>query len=264
MTSIGGRVAVVTGGASGIGRGIAQALIQRGAQVVIADIDSAALGRAAEEVGAIGIRCDVADEADVRALAERVLAELGGVGILVNNAGVGPAAPIAEMSIRDWEWILGINLWGVINGISAFLPLLRANPDGGHIVNTASMAALAPTRGLGAYAVGKAGVMALSEVLADELADEGSGVAVSVLVPGPVRTAIRESQRSRPDRGRLVDLDLDRAGFDWVRWETPEAVGALVADAVERNERYIITHPELWHRVEARNLAIRAAFGVNP
>ncbi|CAN5123965.1 SDR family NAD(P)-dependent oxidoreductase [soil metagenome] len=262
MTVIHGRVAVVTGGASGIGRGVAEALIAAGATVVIADIDGRAADIVAAEIGATGMVCDVADVASVQALADAVVARFGGVGIIVNNAGVGSGAPIGDMTEGDWSWLLGINLFGVINGVRVFLPLLRANPTGGHLVNTASMAAFAPTAGLGGYAASKAAVVALSEVLADELDASDSDVKVTVLAPGPTRTAIASSLRHRADaaEGTLADVDLERAGFDWIRWMTPEQVGTVVVRAIENNDRYALTHPDLYPRVEARNRRLREAF----
>jgi NAD(P)-dependent dehydrogenase (short-subunit alcohol dehydrogenase family) len=161
-----GKVAVVTGGASGIGKGIASQLIASGMRVVIADIEQDALRRTASELGATAIVTDVSDAGSVHALADAVVAELGTVHVVCNNAGVGPLAPIAELTMADWDWVLGVNLYGVIHGVQAFLPILAANPDGGHIVNTASMAGLVAPPRMAAYCVSKFGVVALTEVLA--------------------------------------------------------------------------------------------------
>tara|TARA_B100000378_G_scaffold212761_1_gene175808 strand:+ start:345 stop:1205 length:861 start_codon:yes stop_codon:yes gene_type:complete len=261
-------VAVITGGATGIGRGIAEEFLAQGATVVIADIEQDALDRAADELGVVGIRTDVADAASVQALADAVVARYGRVDVVVNNAGVGPAARMADLTIDDWRWILDVNLFGVINGVTSFLPLLRANARGGHIVNTASMSSFAPLPGLGAYAASKAGVAALSEVLAAELAEDGSAVHVTLLTPGSVRTDIARSLRNRPEgsAGALADIDLaadpERAARSM--WLTPREAGAVVARAVLADDFYAITHPGLLHRVDERHEQIRRAFLAYP
>jgi NAD(P)-dependent dehydrogenase (short-subunit alcohol dehydrogenase family) len=262
MTQIDGAVAVVTGGASGIGRGIAEALITEGARVVIADIDAAALEATAAEIGATAIRCDVSDAATVAALAAGTIERFGHVEIVVNNAGVGPMAPIADLTLSDWRWMLDINLWGVIHGVHTFLPLLLANPRPGHIVNTASMAAFAPNPPLGAYAASKAAVVALTDVLAAEMAAAGGHVGVTLLAPANTRTAIARSQRNRPDAGALKDVDLAvTPGFTaGARWLEPGEVGGIVVRAIAEDERYAITHPEQLPRVTERYEALKAAF----
>jgi NAD(P)-dependent dehydrogenase (short-subunit alcohol dehydrogenase family) len=174
-----GKVAVVTGGASGIGRGIAQQLIAEGMRVVIADIEQDALLRTAAEIGAAGLPVDVGDLGSVQALARSAVGRYGAVHVICNNAGVGPMARIADLTMSDWHWMIGVNLYGVIHGVQTFLPILQANPDGGHIVNTASMAGLVAPPRLGAYSVTKFGVVALTEVLAAELGQAGSRVAAA-------------------------------------------------------------------------------------
>jgi NAD(P)-dependent dehydrogenase (short-subunit alcohol dehydrogenase family) len=264
MTRIEGSVAVVTGGASGIGRGIAEVLAGRGARVVIADIEQGAIDRATAELGILGVRVDVADPASVAALADRVMRAYGRVDIVVNNAGVGPVGPIADLTLADWEWVLDVNLRGVIHGVHAFLPLLRTNSEGGHIVNTASMSAFAPLPNLGAYAASKAAVAALTEVLSAELAAEGSRVHVTLLTPGSVNTGIARSLRNRPDApaGGLQEADFaaDPEKAATLVWRTPVEVGEVVARAIENDDFYAITHPNLLQRVEDRHESIRAAF----
>lgn len=267
MTEIAGKVAVVTGGASGIGRGIAEELIARGARVVIADINGERLLPVAEEIGAVGVRTDVTDPESVQALADAVLERFGRVDIVVNNAGVGPTAPIKDLTLADWRWMIDVNLWGVINGIHVFLPLLRANPDGGHIVNTASMAVFNPLPGLGPYTAAKMGVQGLSEVLAMELEAEGSRVHVSILPPGPVRTNIKESLNYRPagETGGLRADDLEaKPEAQQLRWVTPSVAGAIVARAIENDDLYALTHPDWWDRVAGRIEAIKAEFDRYP
>ncbi|GGB42950.1 short-chain type dehydrogenase/reductase [Sphingomonas metalli] len=261
-TDLRGRRAVVTGGASGIGYGIAQALIEAGAAVMIADVEPAALDTAAAALGIPARHVDVRERGSVDELAAAAAAALGGVDIVCNNAGIGPAGRIEHLSISDWQWMLDVNLWGVIHGVQAFLPLLKSNPDGGHIVNTASMSGLAAAPSLGAYAVSKFGVVALTEALSAEEPRIGT----TVLCPGPVRSRIGASSRNRPaapDGGALVDLDLDTAGIfgpDGPPWLEPIAVGRIVVDAIVNRRLYAITHPQLAGRVKARHAAIEAAF----
>jgi NAD(P)-dependent dehydrogenase (short-subunit alcohol dehydrogenase family) len=268
LTDLRGKVAVVTGGASGIGRGIATAFAAEGMSVVIADVEEPAAAAAADEIGAAAIRTDVSDAASVQALAEQTLERFGAVDVVVNNAGIGPFAAIAKLTLDDWRWIIDVNLWGVIHGVTTFLPLLERNRDGGHIVNTASMAGLAPVPRIGAYCVTKYGVVALTETLALELEQAGSRVGVTVLCPGPVRTNIKASSRNRPaglTAGGFEDFDLEQdPARQGDRWLEPADVGAIVVDAITRGDLYAITHQEFFPRVEQRHARLAAAFNPTP
>jgi NAD(P)-dependent dehydrogenase (short-subunit alcohol dehydrogenase family) len=258
-----GKVAVVTGGASGIGKGIATQLIAEGMHVVIADIERHALEKTAVELGATAVEVDVSDAGSVAALAERAVAEFGTVHVVCNNAGVGPMAPVAELTMADWDWIIGVNLYGVIHGVQTFLPVLKGNPDGGHIVNTSSMAGLVAPPRMAAYCVTKFGVVALTEVLAAELAADGSKVGASVLCPGTVRTNIHASSRNRPPDladGGLADVDISADDNPFFRWISPEDAGAVVVRAIKRGDLYALTHAEWYAMVEPRHQAIEAAF----
>ena len=258
-----GKIAVVTGGASGIGKGIATQFVAEGMWVIIADIERDALDKTAGEIGAVGVPVDVSDAASVRALARAARELYGTVHVVCNNAGIGPMAAIKDLTMDDWHWMLGVNLYGVIHGVHTFLPMLRANPDGGWIVNTASMAGLAAPTRIGAYAAAKYGVVALSEVLAAGPAAEGSRVGVSVLCPGTVRTNIGTSSRNRPadlpDRG-LRDVDIQLEDNPNYRWIGPEEAGAVVVRAVKRGYLYALTHPDGYPQVRQRHEAIAAAF----
>ena len=248
MNAFTGKVAVVTGGASGIGRSLALALARERARVVLADVDDAGMGRVAEEIKtaggeAVGVRTDVTDRASVQALAERAFAAFGRVHVLCNNAGVALWGGLETMTHRDWQWALGVNLWGVIHGLEAFLPRMIAQKEGGHIVNTASMAGLVATRGLGVYNTSKYAVVGLSETLAKDLKPHGIGV--SVLCPMGVATQIRDSERSRPTAlrnsegpGRAEPVELMGRTLD------PDAVAAMVLAAIRVDELYVITHDE--------------------
>ena len=258
-----GKVAAVTGGASGIGMGIARQLIAEGMQVVIGDIEAGPLRKAADDLGAVGILTDVSDLDSVRALARSATERFGTVHVVCNNAGVGPLAAIADLTMADWHWIIGVNLYGVIHGVQTFLPVLQANEDGGHIVNTASMAGLVAPPRLGAYSVTKFGVVALTEVLAAELAQTGSKVGVSVLCPGVVRTNIGTSSRNRPAHlagGGLKDVDIAREDNPLYRWISPQEAGGAAVRAIKRGDLYALTHPDWYPMVEQRHQALAAAF----
>jgi NAD(P)-dependent dehydrogenase (short-subunit alcohol dehydrogenase family) len=259
------KVAVITGGASGIGRGIAQRLLDHGARVVIADVEPDRLREAAREMGAVGVVTDVTDAANVQALADATVDRFGTVHLVFNNAGVGPMAPLDQMTLADWKWMVDVNLWGVIHGVHSFLPLLKAHAEPAYIVNTASMSALLPGAGLGAYTLTKMGVFGLTEVLAEELAQEGSNVGAAVIVPGTTRTDIKNSLRTRPGGttgSSLRDVDLSRIeGFRDMRWLDPTDVGDLVIDAMARGDRLVVTHPEWYPLVRAQFERIAAAFG---
>lgn len=265
MKDLNGKVGVVTGGASGIGKAIAAAMIADGMQVMIADIELERLQLTAQEIGAAAFQTDVTSAEQVDALAQATVKQFGRVDVVCNNAGIGPMAPLSQLTLNDWRWMLDVNLWGVIHGISSFLPLLRANPDGGHIVNTASMAGLMPVPGLVAYCASKYAVIGLSEAMIEDLAAEGSAIGVSILCPGPVQTDLGTSTRNRPAdlAGALKDVKLeDSVQFQdqAVNWLSAEATAGMVLRAIRQNERYILTHPDMLEPVVQRHRAIENAF----
>ncbi|MBB3083840.1 SDR family NAD(P)-dependent oxidoreductase [Geodermatophilus sabuli] len=259
-----GTTAVVTGGASGIGRGLARALLGAGCRVVIADVDEAALATTARELGVLGVRTDVTDPDSVAALADRAVAEYGEVHVVCNNAGVGPFGPVSRLGLDDWRWVLDVNLHGVVHGISAFLPVLERNPDWGHIVNTSSMSVLVTPPNVAPYVASKAAVLAMSEVLAAELAEAGSRVGVTVLLPGAVHSNIKASLRSRPATSGSGLYDVDLAETGRLRFIEPDEVGAMVVDAVRDDELYVLTHGEFRDQAAARAARVQAAFPAAP
>jgi len=264
MEQLEGKIAVVTGGGSGIGRAVATHLAGAGMQVVVADIQQDALDATVADLvarghRAIGVRTDVSDGASVEALAEATVAEFGAVHLVHNNAGVGVGGPVWTHTERDWQWVLGVNLWGVIHGIRVFVPRMLEQGGPAHVVNTASMAGLISVPYLGAYNVSKHGVVTLSETLHRDLRLAGSDIGVSVLCPGLVMTNIFESQRNRPealaDDGDTSGLSaLLAGGGDGAATEDAlgsfgeilpaDDVGAAVLDAVRQDRFYILTHPE--------------------
>jgi NAD(P)-dependent dehydrogenase (short-subunit alcohol dehydrogenase family) len=239
-------VAVVTGGGSGIGRALALALARAGSRVVLADVDEAAMDAVAREVEGLGgealtVSTDVTDLGQVQALAERAWKAFGGVDVLCNNAGVAAWGGLEQATHRDWQWVLGVNLWGVIHGIEAFVPRMIARGEPGHIVNTASMAGLIASQGLGVYNTSKYAVVGLSETLAKDLKPYGIGV--SVLCPMGVETRIRESERNRP--AALRNTGAPPPAVELIgRYLAPETVADMVLSAIRRGELYVITHDE--------------------
>jgi NAD(P)-dependent dehydrogenase (short-subunit alcohol dehydrogenase family) len=261
-----GTVAVVTGGASGIGFATARALAREGAAVVLADVEDAALERAAAQLRAEGAeavaeRCDVGDLAAVRRLAERTFRRFGKVNILFNNAGVAIAGPVWEMQHEDWEWLLRVNLWGVIHGVEAFLPQMLESGEPGHIVNTASFAGLVPNDGLSVYCVTKYGVVALTECLARDL--RGSNIGASVLCPMRVATNIDDSARNRPPElsgGRQSQPAAGQPRAMVGRVISAEEVAQRVLEGIRRGELYIHTHAEARPFIRRRFERIDQAF----
>jgi NAD(P)-dependent dehydrogenase (short-subunit alcohol dehydrogenase family) len=257
------RVAVVTGGGSGIGRALVDVFARERARVVVADIDEAAAVEAAAAVRArggtaIAVCTDVTDLAQVQALADRVFGELGAVDVLCNNAGVALWGGLEAATHRDWQWALGVNLWGVIHGLESFLPRMIASGRRGHVVNTASMAGLVATRGLGIYNTTKYAVVGLSETLVKDLAPHGIGV--SVLCPMGVATRIRSSDRTRPvhlknETGPPVTAGMALDGDTLA----PEAVAEMVLSAIRANRLYVITHPEALDAIRRRFQRIERA-----
>jgi NAD(P)-dependent dehydrogenase (short-subunit alcohol dehydrogenase family) len=235
MQDLHGKVAVVTGGASGIGRAMAARFAREGMQLVLADIEEPALELAAKEFSESGatvlaVPTDVSDAESVEALAAAARDRFGTVHVVCNNAGVaGHGASIAEMPLVEWQWVLGVNLWGVIHGVKAFAPMLIEQNEG-HIVNTASVAGLISMPFMGPYCVTKHGVVALSEALWHEMAMRGAAVGVTVLCPGWVNTRIMDSTRNW--LGRLGD-EPERAAADagWVGGE--ELVRGVIANGAE-------------------------------
>jgi NAD(P)-dependent dehydrogenase (short-subunit alcohol dehydrogenase family) len=277
MRELAGRVAVVTGAASGIGLALARQFGHDGMRVVMADIERPVLEREAAAlrdtgVDVLTVPTDTSIEAEVDALAATALEHFGAVHVVCNNAGVGSRGlTIGDLPRRDFEWVLGVNLWGVIHGIRAFLPHLRLQ-DEGHIVNTASVSALYYLPRMGPYNASKAAVLALSETLAFELAAEGSHVGVSVLCPSWVRTNISTAARNLPER-LAYELTTEQAA-EMAEYKSrrrqqlrddaldPDEVALRVRDAVLTNRFYVITHAASVANIEARFARILA--GENP
>ena len=267
MKSLTGKVAFVTGGASGIGLGIAGAFVDAGMKVVIADlrsdhIDEAVAGfaRSGRSKSVHQIRVDVTDRNAMASAAAETERVFGKVHVLVNNAGIGIQGPFKGITYADWDFGMAVNLGGVVNGLQTFLPRIRAHGEGGHIVSTASLAALVPMPAqFVTYVAAKAAVVTISETIRAELAQEGIGV--SVLCPGPIRTNIGELARNRPPQFGVGDAFRanEESGATKVPFPSmmePSEVGALVVKAVQNDELYIITHGEWRPMAEMRHAAI--------
>ena len=267
-----GKVAVVTGAAGGIGLALAQRFAASGLSVVLADVDGEALGAAADTIAATGVEVlavptDVSDESAVQALAAATVDRFGAAHIVCNNAGVSSMADPWTGPISSWEWVVGVNMWGVIHGVRAFLPILVGQGEG-HIVNTASIAGLLP--GLApAYDATKHAVVALTEDLYTTLAMTGLPIGVSVLCPGWVRTGIMDADRNWP--AHLGERPPDAFGADIMgnhvrraiaEGLTPEAVADMVADAVTALRFWVFPHPAFVEVAERRWQTI--AEGLNP
>lgn len=267
MTDVNGRTAFITGGANGIGLGIARSLAREGAKLALADIDEAALARAKSELQDLTsvetFRLDVRDRSAYAVVAEGAETALGPVSLLFNNAGVCLGAPAAKLTYELWDWSIGINLHGVINGIQTFLPRMVQRGQGGHIVNTASGAGLAATSSGVLYCTAKFGVVGMSETLNAELA--ASGIGVSVLCPGPVATDIvQRSAKALPTAGLVLSEEQQRKGAERQAWAARElqqgvsidAVGEMVLKAVLNNNLYIHTDRFMEEPIKARTKAL--------
>lgn len=263
MKKLKGKVAAVTGAASGLGRSMALAFAAEGMDIALADVDEVNLTAVADEVQEKGVRAitlkvDVSQAAQVDAFRDQTIARLGAVHVVCNNAGVAPLGPLWESSVGDWEWILGVNLWGVIHGVRAFAPALIAQKEG-HIVNTASVAGLISPPGMGAYNVTKHAVVALSETLYHDLRERKSKVGVSVLCPAYVPTGIADSERSRPKHLAASEKSREtQAKEAMVRKAVKSGkisaaeVAQAVVKAVKADRFYILTHEGITSAIRAR------------
>ena len=268
MREFEGRTAFVTGGASGIGLALARACAAAGMKLAIADVEAPALAAAVEELrganaAVLGIELDVRDRTAMADAARQVEERFGPVHLLCNNAGVGAGGPLQEASWADWDWTLGVNLEGVVNGLQAFLPGMVAHGQGGHVVNTASMAGIVGVAGMGIYNASKFAVVGLSEALLQDLA--ATGIGVSVLCPGFVRTRIFDSERNRPDEyarppRTRTEEDETRLAQILDQALAPVQVAELVLDAVREERFWIFTHPEFEDVIRAKCELMTAAF----
>jgi NAD(P)-dependent dehydrogenase (short-subunit alcohol dehydrogenase family) len=261
MKELEGKVAAVTGAASGLGRAMAIALADEGMHVALADVaDTSEVFAQVEArgVSALSLKVDVSRAEDVAAFAELVENDLGPTALLCNNAGVSTHGAAWEYSVDDWRWLLGVNLWGVIHGIRAFVPRMRSR-NSGHIVNTASVAGLISPSGMAAYSVTKHAVVALSEILHHDLKAFGSALGVSVLCPAYVPTGIADAERNRPTDHRAGEKSA-RSLEQQAMLKKAVAAGKLSADdvarevvrAVKDGRFYILTHPAILGAVRAR------------
>jgi NAD(P)-dependent dehydrogenase (short-subunit alcohol dehydrogenase family) len=263
MKPLEGKVAAVTGAASGLGRSMALAFAAEGMDVALGDIDEKNLSSVESEIRnkgrrTITLRVDVSRGQDLEAFRDQALSRLGGIHLVCNNAGVSPLGAVWESSVADWQWILAVNLWGVIHGVRAFAPHLIAQNEG-HIVNTASVAGLISPPGSGAYNVTKHAVVTLSESLYHDLRERKSAVGVSVLCPAYVPTGIVDSERSRPkdlpvsekSKETLAREAMLRKAVSSGKISADQVAKAVVA-AVKEERFYILTHPRIKGAIQAR------------
>ena len=259
------RVAVITGGASGLGRAMAQRFARAGMKIVLADVQADALEKTRAEferagTPVIAVRTDVSKGADVRALADQAYRDFGAVHVLCNNAGVAPGGTIWEQSEKDWEWVMGVNVWGVIHGIREFVPRMIAQDSEGHVVNTASVAGLLSPPGMASYCVSKHSVVTMTECLHQDLVAAGSKLKAAVLCPAYVPTNIADSERNRPAllREDRKISETDRQREERLRHAvqsgriSAEQVADIVFQAVEDDRFYILPHQKIKPAIEAR------------
>ncbi|MCU1451290.1 MAG: family NAD(P)-dependent oxidoreductase [Acidimicrobiales bacterium] len=264
MKDLHGKVAVVTGAASGIGNAMATRFAEEGMKVVLADIEEGPLADAEKTLADTGatvlaVPTDVTKGAQMDSLARKTFDTFGTAHVICNNAGVATGGPMWTLTEADWQWVLGVNLWGVIHGVRAFVGRLVEQGEG-HVVNTASMAGLTSAPMMGPYNVSKHGVVTLSETLSSELALHGSPVKVSVLCPGWVNTRINDAERNRPpelqdaaqvdpsmaEMGRQLLSGLIASGLP------PSEVAGRVLDAIREERFYILTHPDMKPMIQQR------------
>jgi len=261
MKMLEGRIAAVTGAASGLGRAMALAFAGEGMHAALADVDEPGLKSTLNEVQSRGVRAfamrvDVSRYQEVESFCSKAIAQFGATHVVCNNAGVSPLGTVWENTLADWQWILGVNLWGVIHGVRAFVPRLLAQGEG-HVVNTASVAGLISPPGMGAYNVTKHAVVALSESLYHDLRLRGSPVGVSVLCPAYVPTGIADCERNRP---RELLNPAKKPSKEEAMLKKAVASGKLSADdvaravvaAVKEERFYVLTHPRIKGAIRAR------------
>ena len=274
MQHLAGKTAFVTGGGSGIGLGIAKAVLGAGMNVVIADIREDHLAEARAELGSpeqvLALRLDVTDRADFARAADAAEARFGKVHLLCNNAGVAVVGPTELATYADWDWVLGVNLGGTVNGIVTMLPRILAHGEGGHIVSTASMSALVPVGGTTIYSASKAAVTAMMECMRPEL--EPKGVICSAFCPGAVQSNIADAGKTRPpELGETGYAETDKrrqqGGNFFHLYQTKEEVGERVLRGILEDELYILTHSEfaegVRERGEATTLAVQTQLAEN-
>ena len=261
MKMLEGKVAAVTGAASGLGRAMALAFAGEGMHAALADVDEPGLQSTLNEVQSRGVRAfamrvDVSRYQDVESFCSKAIAQFGATHVVCNNAGVSPLGAVWENTLADWQWILGVNLWGVIHGVRAFVPRLLAQGEG-HVVNTASVAGLISPPGMGAYNVTKHAVVALSESLHHDLRLRGSPVGVSVLCPAYVPTGIADSERNRPrellNPGKSPSKEeaMLKKAVASGKLSADDVARAVVA-AVKEERFYVLTHPRIKGAIRAR------------
>ena len=256
---------MITGAASGIGRAIAERCLREDVKLVLADIDQVYLAKAEAELKAeggavLGVRTDVSKRSDVELLARKALDAFGQVNLLFNNAGIAAGGAPWEATWNDWEWVIGVNLWGVIHGVKVFTPLMLAQNSECHIINTSSTAGLIVGSSSAPYAVTKHAVVALSESLYLALQQRNSLVKVSVLCPGMVRTNIANAERNRPDDLRnepvamTPEMQAGLAAFKAALEAAtpPQQVVDVVFEAIKNEQFYILSHPEWTEVIQLR------------
>lgn len=267
MKEFNGKVAVITGAASGIGLGIAKRCVQEGMRVVLADVEQNALAQAEKELVTVGgtvlsVLTDVSKANHVEELAKKTIETYGAVHLLFNNAGVAAGSSIWESSLPEWEWVIGVNLWGVIHGIKAFVPIMLSQDTECHVVNTASIVGLLPYNQCASYQVTKTAVVALSEHLYGSLAQQGAKVNISVICPGLVKTRIFSALRNWPeefqDISPTMPFDTDDEEAVWTDLQakfqviSPEQVVDAVFTAIKEERFYILTHAEFNEIIKMR------------
>src|SRR6516225_2184007 len=263
MRELKDRVVVITGGASGIGRALADRFAAEGSRIVLADIEPKALAEAAAELRADGatvlaVPTDVSRPEQVQALCDRTLAEFGRVDVLCNNAGVAVSGPTWEHSLEDWQWVLGVNLWGVIHGVRTFVPVMLRQGGEGHIVNTGSVAGLTSSPFMSAYNVTKHAVVTLSETMQKDFGLLGAPIKVSVLCPGFVQTRILDAERNRPASLQNAtpaqhDPHMEEMARAAIAAGLPPAeAAAQVVDAIKNERFYVLTHPQFAPHIRER------------